>query len=128
LHRHGKPFRIKIPFFPVNPATAACKVRWKSAQIPAQQAGTQGLPDLPARAGYSSCHKYSFFNVKKLLERLDQAKIDVIDNPRKTRKLPISERYSDKRSTALPHFLLNSLKMFQLPVRAFLSSRMPSKA
>ena len=45
---------------------------------------------------YSS--SVQFFNDKKLLERLDQAKLDVIDNPHKTRKLPISERYSDKRS------------------------------
>jgi hypothetical protein len=34
----------------------------------------------------------------KLLERLNQAILDVID-PEKTNKSPLSERYFDKRST-----------------------------
>jgi hypothetical protein len=34
-----------------------------------------------------------------LLERLDQAILDVIDNPQKTQP-PLAERYFDKRSRA----------------------------
>ena len=36
---------------------------------------------------------------KKLLERLDQTILDVMNNPKKTQKLPVSECYDDKRST-----------------------------
>jgi len=39
-----------------------------------------------------------FFYGKKLFEYLDQAILEVIDHPEKTQKLPLSERYSGKRS------------------------------
>jgi hypothetical protein len=38
---------------------------------------------------------------KKLLERLDQAVLAVIDTLTRPNKLPLPERYSDKRSTCL---------------------------
>jgi hypothetical protein len=38
---------------------------------------------------------------KKLIERLDQAILDVIKNPKKTQKLRESIRYHDKRSKLL---------------------------
>jgi hypothetical protein len=37
-------------------------------------------------------------NGLKLLERLDQAILDVIDNPEKTKQTTAIERYFDKRS------------------------------
>jgi hypothetical protein len=39
---------------------------------------------------------------EKLLERLDQAILDVIDSPEKSNKPPLSERYFDKLSTPSP--------------------------
>jgi len=36
---------------------------------------------------------------KKLIERLNQA-IDALNNPKRLRKLPVSERYYNKRSAA----------------------------
>ena len=67
---------------------------------------------------YTGCHKYvpfaRFPNRRKysaqrieiithmttamLLERLDQAILEDIDNLRRPNKLPLTERYSDKRS------------------------------
>ena len=51
------------------------------------------------RSGGSAC---ALSNIFSLIERLDQAILDVIDNPHTIlTKLPVSERYYDKRSNTL---------------------------
>ena len=43
-------------------------------------------------------------NEEKLLERLDQAILDLIDNPAKTQQTTAIARYFDKRSRHLPSY------------------------